>query len=229
MSARIVFDLDGTLIDSAPDIRGIANALLEGEGRAPITLSQTREFIGNGAGTFVARMRAARDIPEADHARLLADFVAGYDTAVTLTAPYPGVPEILARLARQGHRLGICTNKPARATLSVLSHLALDGHFATIWGGDSLPVHKPDPAPLRAALDALEEGPAIYVGDSEVDAETAQRAGIPFVLFTEGYRKGPVATMPHTEAFSDFAALPAIVDRLLAGVDAGGQYQTNDT
>ena len=216
MTARIVFDLDGTLIDSAPDICGIANQLLTREGADPITLTETRSFIGNGAAVFVARMRAARGIAESEQARLHADFVTIYDSAVTLTQVYPGARAALAALAAVGHRMGICTNKPERPARAVLDHLGLTGHFGVILGGDSLPVHKPDPAPLRAALAALGDGPAIYVGDSEVDAETAQRAGVPFLLFTEGYRKSAVDLIPHTRAFDDFAALPGLVAALAA-------------
>lgn len=214
--ARIVFDLDGTLIDSAPDIHGIANAVLAAEGKPPITLADARDFIGNGASVFVARMRAVRGIDDSAHERLLADFISRYDDAVSLTMPYPGVEAALTQLTGAGHALGICTNKPARPCRAVLAHLGLDPYFRAIVGGDSLPVHKPDPAPLNAAFDALPEGPRLYVGDSGVDAETAERAGVPFLLFTEGYRKHPVAEMAHAAAFSDFAALPALVERLLA-------------
>ncbi|MGV6804817.1 MAG: phosphoglycolate phosphatase [Ruegeria sp.] len=214
--ARIVFDLDGTLIDSAPDIHGIANALLAAEGKDPISLVQARDFIGNGASVFVARMRAARGMDDAEHDRLLSDFVARYDDAVTLTRPYPGVETALQQLSAQGHALGVCTNKPIRPCQAVLAHLGLDRFFQTVWGGDSLPVHKPDPAPLNAAFDALPPGPEIYVGDSGVDAETAQRALVPFLLFTEGYRKEPVAQLVHTAAFSDFSDLPGLVEHLLS-------------
>lgn len=220
--ARIVFDLDGTLIDSAPDIRAGANALLAEEGHAPLSVAETRSFIGNGAAVFVQRMRAARGIAGDQHDRLLAEFTRRYETFVDLTHPYPGAVAALNALAQAGHILGICTNKPLRPTRAVLDRLDLTGFFATIWGGDSLTVHKPDPAPLHAAFQALGTGPAsaapmIYVGDSEVDAETAQRAGVPFVLFTEGYRKTPLDQVPHTHAFDDFAALPGIVAGMLAG------------
>lgn len=214
--ARIVFDLDGTLIDSAPDIHGIANALLAAEGLGPITLDQARDFIGNGASVFVAKMRAARDIPDDQHDRLLGDFVARYDDAVHLTVPYPNVESALQQLIEAGHDLGVCTNKPIRPCKAVLAHLGLDKYFQTVWGGDSLPVHKPDPTPLNAAFDALPDGPELYVGDSDVDAETAQRAMVPFLLFTEGYRKLPVSRMPHSVAFSDFAELPRLVEFALA-------------
>lgn len=213
--ARIVFDLDGTLIDSAPDIHAIANNILAAEGKAPISLDEARDFIGNGASVFVAKMRATRQIGDDQHDRLLSAFLAGYDDAVTLTVPYPGCEAALQTLRDAGHSLGICTNKPIRPCKSVLAHLGLDVHFQTFWGGDSLPVHKPDPTPLHAAFDALPDGPPLYVGDSDVDAETAERAGVPFLLFTEGYRKSPVNEMPHTVAFSHFDALPDLVDRQL--------------
>ncbi|PIV75729.1 MAG: phosphoglycolate phosphatase [Rhodobacteraceae bacterium CG17_big_fil_post_rev_8_21_14_2_50_65_11] len=215
--ARIVFDLDGTLIDSAPDIHNIANAVLSAEGHAPITLAQTRDFIGNGASVFVDRMRAARDIPDDHHGRLLADFVARYDDAVGLTVLYPNVETALQELIEAGHDLGVCTNKPIQPCKAVMAHLGLDLYFQTVWGGDSLPVQKPDPAPLVAAFDALPGDEKIYVGDSDVDAETAQRAMVPFFLFTEGYRKSAIADMPHSGSFSDYAELPALISRALAG------------
>ncbi|MCI4660644.1 MAG: phosphoglycolate phosphatase [Neomegalonema sp.] len=216
---RIVFDLDGTLIDSAPDINGIANALLAEEGFEPITLAQTRSFIGNGSRVFVQRMRDARAIPESEHERLHESFVARYDTAVHLTEIYPGVVAALTALRAQGFALGICTNKPIRACHAVMDHLELSQYFSTFWGGDSLPVHKPDPAPLHAAFDALgqagHEGPCLYVGDSETDAQTAQRAGLPFLLYTEGYRKSPLSALPHAAAFTHYADFPALVSAQL--------------
>lgn len=216
--ARIVFDLDGTLIDSAPDIHGIANAVLHAEGLPPISLAQARDFIGNGAEVFVARMRAARNINDSEQARLYAGFIARYDTAVELTEPYPGVAEALTSLRDQGHQLGICTNKPIAPTRTVLKHLGLDAFFETVWGGDSLPVHKPDPLPLNAAFEALGTGPEVYVGDSDVDAETAQRAMVPFVLFTEGYRKQPISQMPHTRNFNHYDGLPGLIEQILTEV-----------
>jgi phosphoglycolate phosphatase len=213
--ARIVFDLDGTLIDSAPDIQGIANSLMKEEGHDPFTLAQARDIIGNGVAVFVQKMRAARGIPDSEHERLLAEFVSRYHSATTLTETYPSVAAGLEMLAAAGHTLGVCTNKPIVATKAVLAHLSLDTYFDTVIGGDSLPVSKPDPAPLHAAFDALGTGPVIYVGDSDVDAETAVRAGVPFLLFTEGYRKVPVAELAHTYAFSHFDKLPALVETLL--------------
>lgn len=214
--ARVVFDLDGTLIDSAADLQGIANGLLSGEGAAPLSLAEARDFIGNGAAVFVARMRAARGIPDSEQARLLAGFLARYDDAVEQTVTYPEVSETLAALRADRHRLGVCTNKPLRPCRSVLAHLGLLQHFDVTIGGDSLPFQKPDPAPLEAAFRELGSGPAIYVGDSEVDAETARCAGVPFLLFAGGYRKAPLAEIPHSRAFDIFSDVPALVGEIVA-------------
>ncbi|MEM9969952.1 MAG: HAD-IA family hydrolase [Pseudomonadota bacterium] len=213
--ARLVFDLDGTLIDSARDIQAMANATLATVGAAPLTMDETKSFIGKGIGVFTANMRAARGIPDTEHARLLADITARYNDAVTLTEPYPGVPETLAHLA-ETHRLGICTNKLLSPCLAVLKHLDLDHHFQSIWGGDNPLARKPDPAPLLATFAELGEGPRVYIGDSEVDADTAQRAGVPFILFTPGYRHTPVEDIPHDAHFDDFMTLPSLVGTLLA-------------
>ena len=219
MSARIVFDLDGTLIDSARDIQGIANAALESLGAAPVTLSETHGFIGEGIHVFVARMRAARGIPDSEQERLLADVVARYDDAVTQTEVYPGVREMLAALSTR-HSLGICTNKLRSPCMAVLSHLGIAQLFGSVWGGDNSLGRKPDPAPLLAVFAELGKGPRIYVGDSEIDAETAQRAGVPFLLFTGGYRRTPIEAIHHDAAFSDHAELPGIIESLLASVTA---------
>ncbi len=209
--ARIVFDLDGTLVDSAPDLQSVANDLLAARNTAPITLDQARAFMGMGIKVFVARLCAARNLPETEQAPLLADFMARYEQAVTLTLVYPHVAETLAALQAAGHRLGLCTNKPMQPALALLRHLNFAQYFTKVIAGDSLPSHKPDPAPLLAAFDMGGTGPDIYVGDSEVDAETARRAGVPLLLFTEGYRNTPLADLPHLAAFSDFRQLAGLI------------------
>lgn len=211
--ASIVFDLDGTLIDSAPDLHFIANTILRQQDCAPITLTQTREFVGNGASVFVQRMRIASGLPDTEHKRILAEFLALYEHATQLTKPYPGVVDTLSNLKTAGHSLGICTNKPVTPSHAVLRHLGLETMFDTVWGGDSLPVTKPDAAPLIAAFDALPSKLKAYVGDSEVDASTAENAEIPFLLYTEGYRKTEVAQIPHTASFSDYTQLTELIDR----------------
>ena len=207
----IVFDLDGTLIDSAPDICAIGNTVLEAEGARPMTLAEARGYVGAGAGEFVRRMMAARGLPEADHPRLLERFVGLYEGAVELSAVYPGVVDALAVLAARGHALGVCTNKPEGPARTVLAHFGLAPRFGAVIGGDSLSVRKPDPAPLFAAFEGMGAAPGLYVGDSEVDAQTAERAGLPFLLFTEGYRKAPAEALTHAARFAHWDALPGLV------------------
>lgn len=218
MRQAIVFDLDGTLADSAPDICAIASAVLEAEGVAGLALAEARAFVGNGTPVFVRRMIAARGLPgdDATHARLLGAFRARYDTAHGLTRLYPGAAEALAALAAAGHPLGLCTNKPGRPTRALLAYLGLDATFAAVVCGDTLPSCKPDPAPLHHCLSLLGTAAGLFVGDSEVDAETAVRAGLPFVLFTAGYRRAPLAQITHAAAFDAHAELPALVVRLAA-------------
>jgi phosphoglycolate phosphatase len=213
-NARIVFDLDGTLIDSAPDIQGIANAGLEKIGFAPITLEETHQFIGAGIQSFIEQVRKARGVPDRYQEPLLKDLTARYDTAVELTVMYPGVPEALATLA-QSHQLGICTNKLYKPCISVLKHLKIDQFFQTVWGGDNALARKPDPAPLQAAFDDLGTGSRIFVGDSEIDAETARRAEVPFILFTQGYRNMPIEKIPHNVALNKFSDLNKEIEALL--------------
>jgi len=205
-----VFDLDGTLLDTAPDIHVCAVKALATEGLGPITLAQARAFIGSGAPMFVTRALTAlgADPAGALHARVLAAFLSVYDDAAALTRPYPGAIAALDALRDAGWRLGICTNKPERPARLLLEHFGLMDRFGSLVGGDTLPVRKPDPAPLRHALAGLGTERGLYIGDSEVDAATARAAGLPFALFTGGYRKAPVSEVPHDWSFDDHTALP---------------------
>ncbi len=128
-----MFDLDGTLIDSLPDIHAASNRVLELEGFAPLTAAEVRGFIGKGVPWLIARLLAAvGEDPEGPrHARMLAAFTAGYADAVGLTRPYPGVEAALDALAAAGHPLGVCTNKPEGPARAVLAHLGLLDRFGT--------------------------------------------------------------------------------------------------
>jgi phosphoglycolate phosphatase len=211
-----IFDLDGTLIDSAPDIHAAGNAVLAAEGLEGVTYDQARSFIGNGARVFVERLErasaGANDPVRTD--RMRRHFAEAYETAHALTTVYPGVEGALDRLARDGWALGLCTNKPVAPTRAVLAHLGWSDRFATVIGGDSLPVMKPDPAPLHTVIAALGPGPLVYVGDSETDAATAQAAQVPFALFTRGYRKTPLDQIPHTASFDHWDTLPDLARSL---------------
>lgn len=218
MPPAIIFDLDGTLIDSVPDIHASVNQAFAPFGAAPFSRAEIQHFVGRGAPNLIQRASEARGLPTEgpEHDRLLAEFLEIYEGAQALTTLYPGVETALETLQRQGLRLGICTNKPLAPTRAVLAHFGLDRFFPVVIGGDSLAVKKPDPAPLLKAMVRLGGGPMIFVGDSEVDAETAKNAEVPFLLYTEGYRKGPVDQMYHTATFDDFLTLP----RLVAAVSA---------
>ena len=212
----VVFDLDGTLIDSAPDIHAAANRMLAGEGLEPLDLATITGFIGNGLPKLVEWVMRARRIDPARHGALTQIVLEFYNAASSdLTKPYPNMVAALDGLQAAGAVMGVCTNKPEAPARQILEEMGLNGYFQAVLGGDSLAVKKPDPEPLRATFRALGAESGIYVGDSEVDAATAAAAGIPFALFTEGYRKTPVEDLPHAHAFDDFAALPGIVDQMV--------------
>lgn len=213
----IVFDLDGTLIDSAPDIRAAINRTLTDEGHAALDLPTVVSFIGHGLPNLVVKAMGARGIPMADHARLTAATLAHYNAASNdLTRPYPGVMTVLEGLRRDGHRLGICTNKPEAPARKVLAQFGVAHLFDVVVGGDTLATKKPDPAPLHHAFAALGMDSGLYVGDSEVDAETAQAAGVPFAFFTQGYCHIPHADVTCIARFDHFDTLPGIVAELAA-------------
>ncbi|WP_245990226.1 phosphoglycolate phosphatase [Tabrizicola piscis] len=213
---NLIFDLDGTLIDSAPDIHAAANKVFQAKGLEPFPFAVVKGFIGNGVGVLVSRLLAAQGLEPTGplHQDLVASFISLYEEAFDLTAVYPGVCDALQALSAQGHRLGICTNKPEGPARAALRHFGLDRDMRVLIGGDTLPERKPDPAPLLAALAALGPGPALFLGDSEVDAETAHAANVPLALFTEGYRKTPAEAMGAKLIFSDFTALPGLISHI---------------
>lgn len=214
--AALVFDLDGTLVDSAPEIHAVANKVFSDKGLQPFPFAVVRGAIGNGVGVLVSRLLQSQGHEPSGslHAELVDRFVKIYEEAFDLTTLYPGVISALTDLAAAGHPMGICTNKPEGPARAVLRHFGLDHHFQVVIGGDSLPTRKPDPAPLISALRALEADRALFVGDSEVDAETAHAAGTPLALFTRGYRTAPVETLGAKLVFDDFAALPRLIGHL---------------
>lgn len=215
----VIFDLDGTLVDSVPDIHAAVAAFLTERGHAPLDLATVTSFVGNGVPVLLQRVLRAVGEPYDAEAVAAAEprFLAIYGIEPSaLSRLYPGVPAALAALAAAGYRLGVCTNKPTAPTRQVLADFGLSDRFAAVVGGDTLPQRKPDPAPLRrvAELLGVEMTAVAYVGDSEVDAATAAAAGVPFLLFTEGYRKSPVEDLPYHACFDDFARLPELLGKL---------------
>jgi phosphoglycolate phosphatase len=211
MPRAIVFDLDGTLVDSAPDIHAAANCVLAERDLPQLDLPTIKSFIGNGVAVLMQRC-LERVIGPTDPAELqdaVTRFLHHYEREpASRTVLFPGVRDLLAGLTERGDRLGICTNKPEALTRAVLRDLGIDT-FEIVIGGDTLPTRKPDPSGLISAIEALDGNPAsaIFVGDSEVDGATARAAGVRFALFTCGYRKVPVADIPHWIAHDTFEEL----------------------
>lgn len=215
----VVFDLDGTLIDSAPGIARAVAAALQNAGRPPLPAATIRDFVGEGVPRLIDKVMAAAGLgaDPANHAALLAAFRSAYDAdPAAATELYPGVADLLPRLVAQGYALGLCTNKPETPSRAILDAFDLSGLFGAVVGGDTTRARKPDPAPLRAAFAGLGAAGGVFVGDSAIDAAAARAADIPFALFTEGYRREPVAALPHDWALSDFSQLPAILGQAFA-------------
>ncbi len=206
----VVFDLDGTLIDSAPDLHIAANRMLNELRRPTLTLQNVAGFVGNGVPTLVARCLAATGGPAEDLDYAVSTFREHYARApAQLTRPYVGVHRMLQRLTEFGFALGVCTNKPYELAVTILEQLGIMRFMGAVVGGDTLPKLKPDPAPLLLCLDRLGAVPTstLYVGDSEIDAETAFRAKVPFALYSGGYLRGPVDAFEPLYVFDRFEDL----------------------
>jgi phosphoglycolate phosphatase len=213
----LVFDLDGTLVDSLDDLAAALAAMLGEVGAPALPRDKVRGMIGDGTRALVARALAASNLPatllDERHAR----FLALYEAApAALSLPYPGVVETLHAFREEGRRLAVCTNKPQRATLAVLRGTGLDGFFATVVGGDVLAAKKPDPAHLLAALAGIGATPrdAIMVGDNEHDVAMAKAAGVPVVLVRYGYHRVPLAMLAADIQLDAFAELPRAVAQI---------------
>lgn len=192
MTRLAVFDLDGTLVDSAPDIHAALNRVMAARGLAGFNLAEVTAMIGDGAKVLVERALVARDRPF--DAGAVAEFMADPAAEGAIDArAFPGIPEALARLEAEGWRLAVCTNKPVAMARALLGSLGLLGRFAALGGGDSFPTRKPDPAHLQATIAAaggMGDG-AVMIGDHHNDIRAARGAGIPCVFVSWGY--GPPA------------------------------------
>jgi phosphoglycolate phosphatase len=221
----IVFDLDGCLVDSAPDLVGALNALLVEEGHEALPLGQGRLMVGRGARALVAQgfetRGAAPDQAALD--ALTARFLTLYAGRIALeTRPYPGCIEALDLLAARGAVLVVCTNKRTDFSRALLQDLAMDGRFAANVGGDAAPAPKPDPRHLQTAIEAAGGDPAraIMIGDTVFDAEAARAAGVPCVLVAFGYSQSPVADLPAAAVIETFDALPDVIAKLASCPEA---------
>lgn len=212
MLRAAIFDLDGTLVDSAPDLHAAACRLLEERGAKPLTLAQVQGFVGAGVPKLVERCLDAAGIPATGQvlAGAVERFKDIYAAApAELTRTYDGVDAALGALSARGLLLGVCTNKPEGLTRQVLDGLGLARHIRVAVGGDTLAVMKPDPGMLVHTARTLGVGldEVLFVGDSEIDAETAAAAGVKFALYSGGYRKRGLDTFEECFVFHDFVAL----------------------
>jgi phosphoglycolate phosphatase len=210
----VVFDLDGTLIDSAPDMHRAVNLMLDDLGCAPLTLPDIRSMVGDGASALIARALAARQCVSADPAKALSDFLAHYEADPTnVTRTFAGVAETLERLRSIGLTLAVCTNKPSRLTGMILERLGIDHYFARVVAGDSMPFRKPDPRALMEVVDGfgIAKEATLMVGDSEVDAATAHAASVPFALMTYGYHRGPIEDISSVATLDHFGELATLL------------------
>jgi len=187
-----IFDLDGTLIDTAPDLTRATNHVLSSEGRRSISVAELRPFVGRGARRMIERGFAATGTPvPPDLVDSLYDaFIAYYTENIAVDSqPFPGTLELLDRLDAAGVKLGICTNKQERLSLRLMDRLGLTQRFGAIIGADTIGISKPDPAPYREAVVRLGAtgGGSVMIGDSETDILTARAAGVPVIAVTFGY------------------------------------------
>lgn len=218
MNKAIVFDLDGTLIDSLGDIAAAANRLLALHGRSELTQGQVESLVGEGVNVLVqgAWHLTGPDLPQADMAGMIQSFLDLYlDQAALRTIVFPGVPQMLQALRAKGWRLGICTNKPDAITAKVLADLGLAALVDAVVGGD-FPRRKPDGEHVLETLRRLEADPkrSLFVGDSKTDVTAARAAQIPVACVGFGYSHGPVAQLGADWILDNFDDSLAL-DRLL--------------
>ena len=211
---HLIFDLDGTLVDSAPDLATALNALLAEFGKPGLAESTVRAMVGDGAGVLVQRGLAAAGLGDADQPAALQRFLALYrDCLIDRTRAYPDVEAVLEALKAAGHTLGVCTNKPFDPTQRILAALKLDRFFDAVIGGDSLAQRKPDPEPLLETIRRLGGSPehAVMIGDSANDVACARAAAVTAILIPSDYGN------PATEAdlkLTRFSELPEALARL---------------
>jgi phosphoglycolate phosphatase len=215
----IVFDLDGTLIDTAPDLVDTLNVIFGREGLPPVPHDVARNMIGGGARMMIKRGLEAegRTIAAAKLDALFADFIAHYsDHIADRSRPFPGLIDALDALAVQGHRFAVCTNKLERLSVILLKELGLAHRFAAICGPDTFGMPKPDPEVLRRTITAAGGDPqqAIMIGDSLTDISTARAAGVPVIAVDFGYTEQPVTELNPDRIISRFTELPAAVAAL---------------
>ena len=215
MQRTLVLDLDGTLVDSVPDLAAALNRAMAARGLAAFSRADTAAMVGDGARVLYARACTARDAPfdEAGFDAFLADYTAH---AAVETRAFPGAVEAMRLMQGGGWRFAVCTNKPVAATRALLEALDLAPWFAAVGGGDSFPVRKPDPAHLLMTLAAAggAADAAVMVGDHRNDVLAAAGAGVPCIFAGWGY--GSAAMAEGAVAVADgFLSVPGLAEGLI--------------
>lgn len=216
MRTTIVFDLDGTLVDTAPDLVDTLNIVLGHAGLPAVPYAKARTLIGGGAKSMIARGLAAEGRPpEGDELeKMFTDFIAHYsDHIADRSRPFPDLEDTLDRLASDNFILAVCTNKLESLSRKLLRTLSLADRFSAICGQDTFAVQKPDPLFLRKTIAAAggSDSAAIMVGDSATDVATARAAGVPIIAVDFGYTERPVAEFQPDQVISHFRDLPAAI------------------
>ena len=213
----LLFDLDGTLVDTAPDLVATLNTILAKHDRAPMTLESVKKLIGDGARALLERGFEATGAPANGLDALMADFIDIYVAASTVhSRPYHGVVDALESFAATGYRMAVCTNKPQAPSETILHELDLMRFFDAVVGGDRFPVRKPDAQHLLGALELMDatNHPAIMVGDSCTDVASARNAGMPVIVVSYGYTTVPPVDLGGDILVDFFAEIPDAVNRL---------------
>ncbi|OYU15303.1 MAG: phosphoglycolate phosphatase [Alphaproteobacteria bacterium PA4] len=220
LPATIVFDLDGTLVDTAPDLCAALNHALGALGRPPVPAGDVRHMVGHGARKLLERGLAASgamtpDLVEAGVPHFLSHYAAHIADG---SRPYPGVEAALDALAAAGSRVAICTNKPERLSRALVTALGWDGRFAANLGFDSVPQPKPHPDHLFATIAAAggDRADTVFVGDSITDTTTARAAGIPVIAVSFGFSDRPVAELGADRIIDHYDALLPTLRQLVA-------------
>jgi len=216
----IVFDLDGTLVDTAPDLINALNFVLEREGLPPVPLHSARNMIGAGARKLIERGLEieGREASPAELARLTDDFIAYYAEHIAdASRPFDGLERALDDLAALGCRLAVCTNKLEWLSKRLLDQLNLSSRFSAICGADTFGISKPDPAILRQTVARAggELASTIMVGDAGPDIGVARRAGVPVIGVSFGYTDVPVADLKPDRVIDHMSELKGAVESLM--------------
>src|SRR5581483_3068138 len=217
----VVFDLDGTLVDTAPDLVDTLNQVFAREGLPPVPYDEARNMIGGGARRMIERglLLEKRPFTGADLDRLFADFIAHYGEHIAdRSRPFPGLEAALDRLAADRCRLAVCTNKLEFLSRRLLDALGMSGRFAAICGQDTFGIQKPDPEILRRTIARAggEAAYAVMVGDSASDVNAARAAGVPVIAVDFGYTETPPDKLGADRLIGHFDQLDAAIRDLAA-------------